>query len=181
MVKIVINLHKQDASLALILAAVWTVIVQLSMAIIGTFIIKRFSTSFSVGFIEGLVIIVAQQNLLLAITFWNSRRDATGSTFVFTNFAFTLFAVYCIFAAILGQFQDVIDMPVIDDTKSTDRSRKSVSSSTSSVGKAWHILYINKAKSLSIFSYNSYRHAVSSEIKSWGIEFQLLAHCNLLR
>ena len=60
MVKIVINLHKQDASLALILAAVWTVIVQLSMAIIGTLIIKRFSTSFSVGFIEGLVIIVAQ-------------------------------------------------------------------------------------------------------------------------
>ena len=42
MVKIVINLHKQDASLALILAAVWTVIVQLSMAIIGTFIINDF-------------------------------------------------------------------------------------------------------------------------------------------
>jgi len=117
------NLQNAGASLALILAAVWTVIVQISMAITGTFIIKRFSTSFSIGFLGGSVLIVAQQNLLLSVTFWNSRHGSNGANYAFANFAFALFAIHCVFAATLAQFRD--DITIESDVKGIDRSRKS--------------------------------------------------------
>jgi len=128
------NLQNADASLALILAAVWTVIVQISMAITGTFIIKRFSTHFSIGFLGGFVIIVAQQNLLLSVTFWNSEHGSNGANYAFANFAFALFAIYCVFAAILAQFRDdIITLPI--GAKGTDRSRKSGISSIDSTSE----------------------------------------------
>merc|ERR1740139_888595 len=53
---------------ALSFAALWTGLVQIVMAVLGTFVLKRFPTSFSVGFFLGLVV-VAQQNLIMCATF----------------------------------------------------------------------------------------------------------------
>ncbi len=84
------------------------------MIIVGTFIIKRFSTSFSVGFLLGLVIIVAQQYLLLAVTFWHNRYGSAPTNIAFANLAFGLFVLYSVFAAILSQFRESIMVAAVD-------------------------------------------------------------------
>lgn len=115
------SLQNDGASIALTLAAVWTVIVQISMAITGTFIIKRFSTPFSIGFLGGGVLIVAQQNLLLAITFFSTDHGSNGANYAFANFAFALFAIHCVFAATLAQFRNEI-IKESDDAKGIGKS-----------------------------------------------------------
>jgi len=82
------------SSKALTAAAIWTAIVQLIMTLVGTFVIKRFPTSFSVGFFLGLVMIVAQQNLLLTVTFWATSFGTSSVNKLFAVFAFFLFLVY---------------------------------------------------------------------------------------
>lgn len=91
------------------------------MAITGTFIIKRFSTPFSIGFLGGGVLIVAQQNLLLAITFFSTDHGSNGANYAFANFAFALFAIHCVFAATLAQFRNEI-IKESDDAKGIGKS-----------------------------------------------------------
>jgi hypothetical protein len=110
----VINLQNTNASAALTAAAIWTAIIQFGMIIVGTFIIKRFSTSFSVGFLLGLVIVVAQQYLLLAVTFWHSNYGSWAKNVSFANLAFGLFILYSFFAVILLQFRESIMIAAVD-------------------------------------------------------------------
>jgi hypothetical protein len=110
----VTNLQNTEASMALIAAAIWTAIIQFGMIIVGTFILKRFSTSFSVGFLLGLVLIVAQQYLLLAVTFWHNKYGSSHTNIAFANLAFGLFVLYTVFAAILGQFRESIMVAAVD-------------------------------------------------------------------
>ncbi len=108
------NLKNADASFALTVAAIWTVIIQFGMIIVGTFIIKRFSTSFSVGFLLGLVLVVAQQDLLLAVTFWHNKYGSSTKNIVFANLAFGLFVLYSVFALTLTHFKDSIMVATVD-------------------------------------------------------------------
>mmetsp|Transcript_19330 Transcript_19330/g.28180 ORF Transcript_19330/g.28180 Transcript_19330/m.28180 type:complete len:168 (+) Transcript_19330:151-654(+) len=113
----VLNLNSSEASTALTAAAVWTTVIQFGMIIVGTFIIKRFTTPFSVGFLLGLVIVVAQQYLLLSVTFWNHKYGSAAKNYTFANLAFSLFFLYSIFAAVLGQFREsvMVDVQVTDE------------------------------------------------------------------
>ena len=88
--------------------------IQLGMALIGTFIIKRFSTPFSVGFLLGLVLFVAQQQLMLSITFWHTNYGDFNTNIVFSNFSFTLFVVYSFFACILQNYREDIMVAAVD-------------------------------------------------------------------
>ncbi len=108
------NLQNGNASFALTVAAIWTVIIQFGMIIVGTFIIKRFSTSFSVGFLLGLVLVVAQQYLLLAVTFWHSKYGSSTKNVVFANLAFGLFCLYSVFGLTLTHFKDSIMVATVD-------------------------------------------------------------------
>ena len=117
--------------MALTAAAIWTAIIQFGMIIVGTFIIKRFSTSFSVGFLLGLVIIVAQQYLLLAVTFWNNEYGSSAKNIVFADLAFGLFALYSVFAAVLAHFRLSIMLAAVD-VKAFGR-KTSVASASDSV------------------------------------------------
>lgn len=110
----VINLNNGQASVALKLAAGWTVVTQICLAVGGTFILKRFSTSFSVGFLLGLVVLVAQQNLLLSVTFWDSTFGSQGTNVAFANLSFALFAIYCVFGAVLAHFREHIMISPVD-------------------------------------------------------------------
>jgi len=94
--------------MALRIASVWTAIIQFTMAILGTFILKRFPTSFSVGFFLGLVVIVAQQNLVLFATFHSYRHGTVHSNHIFANLALSLFCLYTFFALILAHFRGSI-------------------------------------------------------------------------
>merc|ERR1712154_283212 len=67
-----------------------------------------------VGFLLGLVLVVAQQYLLLAVTFWNSQYGSTAKNNAFGNMAFGLCALYTAFAAVLGQFRESIMVAAVD-------------------------------------------------------------------
>ena len=102
-----ITLEDGGASQALVAAAIWSTFVQLSLAVTGTFILKRFSTSFSIGFLIGLVTLVAQQNLLLSIVFWgNQSFGSVGTNAAFANFSFATFAVHSLFVLIAVNFRE---------------------------------------------------------------------------
>ena len=101
------TLEDGGASQALVAAAIWSVLVQLSLAITGTFILKRFSTSFSIGFLLGLVSLVAQQNLLLSVVFWNNQKyGSVGTNAAFANFSFATFSVHILFVLIAVNFRE---------------------------------------------------------------------------
>lgn len=87
---------------------------QFGMAVIGTFIVKRFSTPFSVGFLLGVVIFVAQQHLMLSVTFWHTAYGDSGTNAVFSNFSFSLFVLYTFFGLILFNYREDIMVAPID-------------------------------------------------------------------
>ena len=89
---------------ALMMAAGFTAVFQLILAIIGTYIIRRFSTPFAVGFLIGLVLISAQQNVILSVSFHNLASNTANS--IFANLAMTLSIIYIFFACILIQFRE---------------------------------------------------------------------------
>lgn len=115
--------------MALKAAAIWTAIIQFGMIIVGTFIIKRFSTSFSVGFLLGIVIVVAQQYLLLAVTFWHNQYGASTTNVIFANLAFALFILYSMFASVLAQFRNSIMVAAVDVKGSFGRKLVNVNQS----------------------------------------------------
>lgn len=116
----VATLNKGDGSLALKVASVWTGIIQFIMAILGTFILKRFPTSFSVGFFLGLVVIVAQQNLVLFSTFHSYAHGTAHANHIFANLALSLFLIYGFFALILGHFRESVVTAQTDSKSDVD-------------------------------------------------------------
>uniref|UniRef100_A0A7S2S8F1 Uncharacterized protein n=1 Tax=Eucampia antarctica TaxID=49252 RepID=A0A7S2S8F1_9STRA len=106
----VYRLEESGASNALKVAAAWTGITQLLLAGLGSFIIDRFSTPFAVGFLIGLVLVMAQQNLLLCISFHTIQHTTNNAhvNTIFANFAFTLSILYIFFALVLINFREHI-------------------------------------------------------------------------
>merc|ERR1740139_755680 len=84
---------------ALSFAALWTGLVQIVMAVLGTFVLKRFPTSFSVGFFLGLVVVVAQQNLIMCATFLDiDAVNSDGTSHLFSMLCLTLSFTHFVFA-----------------------------------------------------------------------------------
>ena len=76
---------------------------------------------------------MAQQSLILSITFWNSpNENRSNADAVFANLAFVIFILYCVFAVILVKFRD--DIILESDEKSIE-SRKSGISSVGSMSR----------------------------------------------
>ena len=127
----VVNLHTYGGSKALVISSVWTGIVHLLLAILGTFVLKRFPTSFSVGFLLGVLLVLANQNLILFGTFHNYGYGALQTNNAFSNLAFTLFMVLGFFAIILFHFKrHVVVAPI--DAKGLGRSEARDSEGASS-------------------------------------------------
>jgi len=92
-------------SLALEIAAYWSAALHLILAIVGTFILKRFSTSFTVGCFLGVTVVLSQQNLLLFAAFYSYGYGNPWSNIIFADLAFALFVVLSFFSLILGHFR----------------------------------------------------------------------------
>jgi hypothetical protein len=75
------------------------------MIILGHLLLKRYPGKAAVGFFLGVVLVVAQQNLLLAVSLWGSSFGTTAVNHVFSVFAAALFVVYSVFAGILGYYR----------------------------------------------------------------------------
>ena len=78
------------------------------MIVTGHLCLKRYPAKATVGFFLGLVLVVAQQNLLLAVTIWGSSFGTTNVNRVFSIFAFGLSVVYAVFGGILGYYKDSV-------------------------------------------------------------------------
>lgn len=111
---VVINIHTMGGSRALVIAAVWTGVVHLAFSILGTFILKRFPTSFAIGFLLGLVLVLANQNLVLGGTFYSYRYGVPATNQAYGSFAFILFFVLTLFGGLLFQFKKHVIVAPID-------------------------------------------------------------------
>jgi len=116
----VINLHKNSSS-GFELAVIWAMIAQLTVSILGTFIMKRFSTSFSIGFLLGVVVVMAQQNLVLGVIFWGFKAGSINH--IFANCVIIFFVVYTFFCLILYRFRNSIIVISPTDVLSTTKNR----------------------------------------------------------
>jgi hypothetical protein len=111
---LVINLHQQGGSNALVTAAIWTGFVHLFLGILGTFVLKRFPTSFSIGFLLGVLVILANQNLILFGTFHGYGFGTPATNKAFANVGLTLFLILTFFSALLFHFKKYIVVAAID-------------------------------------------------------------------
>jgi hypothetical protein len=112
----VINLETGGGSFALILASIWTGIVHLALGVLGTFVLKRFPTSFSVGFLLGVLVVLSNQNLLLFATFSGYKQGSPGTNHAFAGLGLTLFAVLSFMSLLLVHFKHyVVVAPMGED------------------------------------------------------------------
>ena len=96
------------------IAAIWIGIVHLLLGGLGTFVLKRFPTSFAVGFLLGVLLVVSNQNLILFGTFHNYSYGTAATNHVFGLMGFTLAVVLGVFALMLYHFKQRIVVAPID-------------------------------------------------------------------
>lgn len=96
------------ASLALQIASYWSAALHLIVAIVGTVILKRFSTSFTVGFFLGTTVVMSQQNLLLCAAFYHYKHGNVVFNKIFADLSCILFVLLTFFSLILGHFRNYI-------------------------------------------------------------------------
>lgn len=96
------------ASVALEIASYWSAALHLILAIMGTFILKRFSTAFTVGCFLGVTVVVSQQNLLLFAAFYHYQYGNATFNLIFADMALALFMILTFFSLILGHFRHYI-------------------------------------------------------------------------
>mmetsp|Transcript_23214 Transcript_23214/g.48216 ORF Transcript_23214/g.48216 Transcript_23214/m.48216 type:complete len:97 (-) Transcript_23214:291-581(-) len=94
--------------MSLVIAAYYTAFLHLIIIILGTFVLKRFSTAFTVGCFLGVTAIVSQQNLLMFVAFINYQHGDSYSNAIFADLALALFMLMGFFTLILGHFRDQI-------------------------------------------------------------------------
>lgn len=118
----VVSLHKSDdASVALVVATVWTGLIHLALGILGTFVLKRFPTSFSVGFFLGVLVVLANQNIILYASFHKYGQGSAAANQVFASLGFILFCVLSFMTVLLLHFRnDVVISPVDMGAARTD-------------------------------------------------------------
>ena len=109
-----LNLRQNQGSKALLIAAIWIGFVHLLLGGLGTFVLKRFPTSFAVGFLLGVLLVVANQNLILFGTFHNYSYGNLATNHVFGLCGFTLFIILGVFALLLYHFKSKIVVAPID-------------------------------------------------------------------
>ncbi|KAL9183136.1 hypothetical protein ACHAXT_004923 [Thalassiosira profunda] len=93
------------AATALEIASYWSAFLHLLLAILGTFVLKRFSTAFTIGCFLGVTTVVSQQNLLMFASFYHYQHGNTGFNWIFADLAFALFLILTFFSLILGHFR----------------------------------------------------------------------------
>lgn len=110
----VLNIRQVGGSKALLIAAIWIGFLHLIVGGLGTFILKRFPTSFAVGLLLGVLLIVSNQNLILFGTFHNYLYGNSATNHVFGLMGLTLSIVMAFFSLLLFHFKDKIVVAPID-------------------------------------------------------------------
>ena len=125
----VINLQSNGGSTALVVGAVWSGIMHLLLGVLGTFVLKRFPTAFSVGFFLGALIVIMNQDLIVFGTFHAYAYGKRRTNRIFANIGLTLFGILAVFSLMLYHFKRTIVVAPID-AKGFGRSKRSGSPSS---------------------------------------------------
>jgi hypothetical protein len=96
------------------LAAIWAGILHLILAILGTFVLKRFPTSFAIGFLLGILVVCANQNIILFGVYHGYPYGNVKTNHIFSSLCFTVAVVLTFFTAILLHFRDALVVAPID-------------------------------------------------------------------
>jgi ABC-type transport system involved in multi-copper enzyme maturation permease subunit len=110
----VLNLNAYGGSRLMIFASIWVGLVHIGLAILGTFVLRRFPTSFAIGFFLGILVVLANQNLMLFGVFRNYSFGNGRKNHAFANMAFTLFAVLSLFTTLLANFRHELVVAAVD-------------------------------------------------------------------
>jgi hypothetical protein len=106
--------QSEDGSIALIIASVWTGLIHLALGVLGTFVLKRFPTSFSVGFFLGVLVVLANQNIILFASFHKYSQGSARSNQVFATLGFVLFVVLSFMSLLLVHFKHEVVVTPMD-------------------------------------------------------------------
>ena len=124
---LVVSLQKSgDGSMALTIAAVWTGLIHLALGVLGTFVLKRFPTSFSVGFFLGVLVVLANQNIILYASFHKYTQGSGKANQVFASLGFLLFAVLTFMSLLLVQFKNDVVIAPMDSIGGEDNENPSL-------------------------------------------------------
>mmetsp|Transcript_27500 Transcript_27500/g.64494 ORF Transcript_27500/g.64494 Transcript_27500/m.64494 type:complete len:193 (+) Transcript_27500:327-905(+) len=119
----VVSLQRSgDTSVALTIAAIWTGFIHLALGVLGTFVLKRFPTSFSVGFFLGVLVVLANQNIILYASFHKYTQGNSKANQVFAALGFLLFSVLTFMTLLLVHFKDDVVVSPMDTVGSTDEN-----------------------------------------------------------
>lgn len=111
-----------DGSIALTIAAIWTGVIHLALGVLGTFVLKRFPTSFSVGFFLGVLVVLANQNIILYASFHKYTQGNSKANQVFAALGFLLFAVLTFMTLLLVHFKNDVVVSPLDTVNSHDEN-----------------------------------------------------------
>ncbi len=106
--------QSNDGSIALIIASIWTGVIHLALGVLGTFVLKRFPTSFSVGFFLGVLVVLANQNIILFASFHKYTQGSPRSNQVFASLGFVLFVVLSFMSLLLVHFKHEVVVSPLD-------------------------------------------------------------------
>mmetsp|Transcript_18616 Transcript_18616/g.27664 ORF Transcript_18616/g.27664 Transcript_18616/m.27664 type:complete len:185 (-) Transcript_18616:208-762(-) len=109
-----LNVRSAEGSNAVMVAACWTGLSHLLLAVTGTFVLKRFPTSFAVGFFLGLLVVFANQNLILFAVFHSYAFGTPKTNVAFSGLCFFLAFALAFFALLLGHFRNELVMAAVD-------------------------------------------------------------------
>jgi zinc transporter ZupT len=110
----VLNLNHKGGSRALVLGSIWTGLVHVLLAVLGTFVLKRFPTSFAVGFLLGVLIVLANQNFILFGVFHGYSFGNTQTNHIFSSLCFTLSMVLLFFSVLVLHFRNDLVLAPVD-------------------------------------------------------------------
>ncbi|KAL3805316.1 hypothetical protein HJC23_009023 [Cyclotella cryptica] len=96
------------STVTLQVAAYYTAAIHLILMILGTFILKRFATAFTVGCFLGVTLVLSQQDLLMFAAFFNYGHGDGSANKIFANLALALFLCLGFFTLIMGHFKERI-------------------------------------------------------------------------
>lgn len=102
------NLQKNSGSVAILIAAATSGVIHLGLGVLGTFVLKRFPTSFSVGFLLGVLVVLANQNLMVFFSFVSFGPGVNQTSNFFACIGFFVFAVMTVMALMLFHFKNAV-------------------------------------------------------------------------
>ncbi|GMI41031.1 hypothetical protein TrCOL_g10590 [Triparma columacea] len=103
---VVASNHSSSGNGALKFAAFWTVLLMIALSVGGTLVMRRYQTPLALGFFLGVVLVMANQCLILTAIFGEeSEYNSNSSAGAFATFSFFLFMIYIVFGGMLAVFR----------------------------------------------------------------------------